>query len=591
MSPVIKYSLTLLLFLVLVGCGSSLPSSKESVLIIAVSGLNADEFGDGSTTDNITPNLEKLVKESIRFTHAYTTSPLEASGLASIFTGLYPSEHGIRTNGASTFDSGVQSITEENASRKYMSFLLSGGPPVLRKSGISRGFNDFDDGFKADSGFFMPARDLSEKFLNIYENRMEANKFYGVIYFADLLFLGPSNKDKTLQEIDEAFGKIRNKLIEYKTWDELTVVFTSLRGQGRFEGIYDDTVRIPLVIKPSRQHRDLSPFWKIDWPVTFADVGKTLYKVTGVTFKNKTKFEIKDFSNEFVSKKYEDSERVLFIESDLLKWRGWGPRLFALREGEWVLFPVLKKLYNTYLDRSQINNMYGKDTEITKSLEGVWNTQSESEKNSLLIPENTDAFYKINVAKILFSPQSLIADVQNVFSDFFMTRKDWQVVQWYLRTLFERKEIEKMKRTLSKIKPSNKSEAKELALWRRSVGLEVKNMIDCEPALAWLKAQSLEKHRTDILRECKDKETQNWLQSFAHYKVKKNRDASALYDVARSITDKRVRQAALGKYFWLNSATWDLPTDVPGEFAVFEFFMSQVDSQEFENFVKKKPNF
>lgn len=46
-----------------------------------------------------TPNLDKLASEGVRFTSAYVVNPICMPNRASIFTGLYPNMHGIRTAG------------------------------------------------------------------------------------------------------------------------------------------------------------------------------------------------------------------------------------------------------------------------------------------------------------------------------------------------------------------------------------------------------------------------------------------------------------------------------------------------------------
>src|SRR6185312_4283283 len=120
----------------------------------------------------------------------------------------YPSEHGVRTNAASTYNKAVVGLPELLLPKRYMTFFLSGGPPVLRKSAISRGFSDFDDIFKPDNGFYLPANDVAEKFLNLYENRIEHTRFFGVLYFSDFLFPDGATKDKHLQDVDAALGKI-----------------------------------------------------------------------------------------------------------------------------------------------------------------------------------------------------------------------------------------------------------------------------------------------------------------------------------------------------------------------------------------------
>src|ERR1039457_5933799 len=92
-----------LIFLSL-GCSPSSPRGDGSILIIAVSNFRADDLTCGLSGDSITPQLDTICKESVRFTHAYTPSVLTIPALASILTGLYPAEHGVHRNGASNYN-------------------------------------------------------------------------------------------------------------------------------------------------------------------------------------------------------------------------------------------------------------------------------------------------------------------------------------------------------------------------------------------------------------------------------------------------------------------------------------------------------
>ena len=43
----------------------------------------------------LTPNLDRLAAEGLRFTHAYSNTPLCAPARASLYTGQYPTTHGV----------------------------------------------------------------------------------------------------------------------------------------------------------------------------------------------------------------------------------------------------------------------------------------------------------------------------------------------------------------------------------------------------------------------------------------------------------------------------------------------------------------
>ena len=74
-------------------------SEKMNVLFIITDQHRADHMSCAGNTVLKTPNLDKLANEGVRFTSAYVANPICMPNRASIFTGLYPNMHGIRTAG------------------------------------------------------------------------------------------------------------------------------------------------------------------------------------------------------------------------------------------------------------------------------------------------------------------------------------------------------------------------------------------------------------------------------------------------------------------------------------------------------------
>jgi choline-sulfatase len=71
----------------------------------------------------ITPNLDKLARESVRFTDAYCTNPVCAPSRASILTGLYT--HHLESRGnAKPFSPGHKTIADDFARAGYMTALI-----------------------------------------------------------------------------------------------------------------------------------------------------------------------------------------------------------------------------------------------------------------------------------------------------------------------------------------------------------------------------------------------------------------------------------------------------------------------------------
>lgn len=70
-----------------------------NILFIITDGQRADHLSCYGNPDLRTPNLDQLASEGIRFTNTYCTNPFCMPNRSSIFTGKYPSIHGVRCNG------------------------------------------------------------------------------------------------------------------------------------------------------------------------------------------------------------------------------------------------------------------------------------------------------------------------------------------------------------------------------------------------------------------------------------------------------------------------------------------------------------
>ncbi|MGE0528868.1 MAG: sulfatase-like hydrolase/transferase, partial [Bdellovibrionales bacterium] len=137
--------------------------SRPSVLVIAVEGLGFESLNCDSVEsgDLNLEGLRAFCEEAVRFTHAYATSTLAQPNLASLMTGLYPLDHGVRHNGSDFLSARFKTVAEGALTRGYHTSFISGGPPVWRKSGLAQGFEVFDDSIDLAPGlYYRPAEEV-----------------------------------------------------------------------------------------------------------------------------------------------------------------------------------------------------------------------------------------------------------------------------------------------------------------------------------------------------------------------------------------------------------------------------------------------
>ncbi len=122
-----------------------------------------------------TPALSRLAREGTAFENAFATAPWTLPSHASLFTGLYPSEHG--THGDHTYlDPELRTLAEAFADADYQTIGVSNNTWLTEEFGFHRGFCDLRKGWQyiqsdADMGAVVRGEDLNEK-LQATRNRL-----------------------------------------------------------------------------------------------------------------------------------------------------------------------------------------------------------------------------------------------------------------------------------------------------------------------------------------------------------------------------------------------------------------------------------
>src|SRR5215213_1020518 len=92
---------------------------QPNVLLITIDTLRADRLGCYGYKPAQTPIVDRLAAEGVRFANAVSHVPLTRPSHTSIFTGLYPFQHGIRDNIAPPLSSKIPTLAEILKKRGY----------------------------------------------------------------------------------------------------------------------------------------------------------------------------------------------------------------------------------------------------------------------------------------------------------------------------------------------------------------------------------------------------------------------------------------------------------------------------------------
>ncbi|MFT4539005.1 MAG: arylsulfatase A-like enzyme [Planctomycetota bacterium] len=134
----LAYALVLALVTVSVSCSER--AKPNNVLLIVIDTLRADHLSCYGYERDTSPRIDELAANGLRFTHAQAPRAKTTPSVATLMTGLYPQQHGLRDLTMS-LRAGVPTLAEELKQAGYSTRAIVGNY-VLKKelSALDRGF-------------------------------------------------------------------------------------------------------------------------------------------------------------------------------------------------------------------------------------------------------------------------------------------------------------------------------------------------------------------------------------------------------------------------------------------------------------------
>ena len=329
-----------------IGCRRGEPPSARpaSAVFVTVDTLRADHLGFAGYPRDTSPHLDALAREGTAFPGAYSVSATTGASHASLFTSLYPHEHGVVAN-RQRFPRGLATLMRALRGRGYRTAGFVSSVVVGRKMGLQDEFDHFDDqgttaelnrpqrperpaaatleaaaahlaGLPADMPFFLWAHLIDPH--GPYAAPEEPDRFVGDAHASPRPLLLPigsadwvmgripayqvlgdrreadfyvARYDAEIRYADEALGRFFARLRQIGRWDDTLVVVTADHGETLAEPghkryfahgtiTYDEVVRIPLVVREPHGERRLRAA-PADQAVTSLDVAPTVLDLLG----------------------------------------------------------------------------------------------------------------------------------------------------------------------------------------------------------------------------------------------------------------------------------------------------------------------
>ncbi|HEY7213242.1 MAG TPA: sulfatase-like hydrolase/transferase, partial [Thermoanaerobaculia bacterium] len=121
-----------------------------NLVLVTLDTVRADHlgcYGDGSA---VTPALDRLAAEGLRFVQASSSVPLTLPSHTTLLTGLLPPHHGLRNNGGGALPEGTATLATLLAGKGYRTGAFVGAFVLDHRFGLARGFATYDDEVERD---------------------------------------------------------------------------------------------------------------------------------------------------------------------------------------------------------------------------------------------------------------------------------------------------------------------------------------------------------------------------------------------------------------------------------------------------------
>jgi hypothetical protein len=137
-----------ILMTLLFGCTVAIPPAKPDVIFITIDTLRVDHVGAFNPKSPAkTPNLDRLARDGVRFTQAWSPISITGPAFASLFTGMTPGQHGVLLNffrGGAPLEKKHETLAEQLRPTGYRTGAFVSGFTLRKKAGLSQGFNVYD---------------------------------------------------------------------------------------------------------------------------------------------------------------------------------------------------------------------------------------------------------------------------------------------------------------------------------------------------------------------------------------------------------------------------------------------------------------
>lgn len=362
---------------------SGVRSGDLNLLIVTLDTTRADRLGAYGAKDVETPAFDRLARDGVLFEQAVSVAPLTLPAHASMFTGKFPPEHGIRDNGGFFLADEQLTLAEVLKSNGYATAGFVSAYVLDSRWGIGQGFDTYVDEFDLSQtravslgAIQRPANEVIDKVIP-WVREVKDQRFFGWVHlydphspyrppepfatkYADRPYNGEiaftdSQLDRLLNELD-ALGLTDRTVVMVLGDHGESLGDHGEAGHGFF--IYNSATHVPFVI---RAPYGLTKGRRVADPVRSVDVMPTALDLLGLS-------AVPRISGVSLAPLMAGAAELgLDAYSEAmypLHHYGWSD-LRALRSGRYKVIDAPRpELYDIDRDPAELTNLYGERRQL-----------------------------------------------------------------------------------------------------------------------------------------------------------------------------------------------------------------------------------
>ncbi len=350
-------------------------------MLVTLDTVRADHLGCYGDRQAVTPWLDRLAGEGLRFVNASSAVPLTLPSHTSLLTGLLPPHNGLRNNGVGALRPGTATLATLLAGAGYRTGAFIGAFVLDHRFGLKAGFEVYDDEIERDpkAGTVLeaerPGREVVDRALAWLAKDASRPFFLWVhLYDAHAPYTPPPEwaarhpgrpYDGEISAVDEQLGRVLEAL-RRRGLDGRTVVAVaadhgeSLGEHGELTHgllLYEPTLHVPLLLRAPWGLKARV----VEAPVSLVDLAPTLAGLLGRPFPTAGSLDGRDLSRSLLAGG-EPAGGEIYAESRYPAVFGWSP-LAALRRRDLKYISAPKpELYDLRRDPRESVNLLRPDS-------------------------------------------------------------------------------------------------------------------------------------------------------------------------------------------------------------------------------------